>query len=131
MPPSAETYPGSKKLRRPPPEPKELPPLPEIAWDEQPHYVLYKGQTIEVFWRGALAKALNRTVVAIRAMERKGSIRTPALFDKHERWLYTRDQIEDMVKLAKEEGVLDPRTTRKFSDRFVKEAHRILGRRPS
>lgn len=117
-------------MRRPAPAPKERPPLPEVVWDDRPHYVLYKGLNVEVFWRGALAKALNRTVVAIRAMERKDIIRTPALHDSHERWLYTRDQIEDMVRLATEEGVLDPRTTRRFSERFVKEAHRILKRKP-
>lgn len=108
-----------------------MPPRPVALWDAHPHFVDVHGSTVEVFYRGALAKALNRTVVTIRAMERKGIIPNPAMKDGHERWLYTRDQIEDMVQLAIEEGVFDPQKRAYFSERFVKEARRILRRRPT
>lgn len=99
-------------------------------WDERPRWLDYRGQTIEVFTRGALAKALNRAVVSIRSLEQRGILRTPMLQDSHGRWLYTRDQIEDLIALAKEEGVLDPHPRTQYSDQFVTVAHQILKRSP-
>lgn len=101
------------------------------VWDSKPHTVDYHGQTIEVFYRSALAKALNRAIVTIRSMEAKGVISTPRLRDGANRWLYTREQIEAMVELAREEGVLDPRYRRPFTQRFIDQAHAILNRLPS
>lgn len=100
------------------------------TWDAKPKFVELKGLTIEAFYRSALAKALNREIGTIRALEQKGVLCTPRLKDGRKRWLYTRDQIEDLVRLAEEEDVLDPRYRRSFSDRFVKEAHVILHRTP-
>jgi hypothetical protein len=100
------------------------------AWDGKPRYVDYQGQTIETFTRGALSIALNRTVTTIRAMERKGVLCHPPIKDGRGHWLYTRDQIVDLVALATEEMVIDPRYRRPFSERFIQEAHRIISRRP-
>lgn len=99
-------------------------------WDVKPKYVFYEGQTIEAFTRISLSLALNREVVTIRAMERKGILCSPRLVNKHGVRLYTRDQIEDLVTLAKKEGVLNPLLRKPFSDRFITEAHRILHRKP-
>jgi hypothetical protein len=99
-------------------------------WDSHPKYLVYKGQTIEVFTRTALAVALNRELNSIRAMERKGILRHPRLKNYRGHWCYTRDQILDLVRLAREEGVIDPRFRKPFSERFVREAHNILKRKP-
>jgi hypothetical protein len=99
-------------------------------WDVRPQQLDYNGKTIEMFNRGAVAKALNREVVTIRSMERKGVLCHPRLKDVRGRWLYTRGQIEDLIQLAKEEEVLDPRFRRPFSDRFIREAHAILSALP-
>lgn len=99
-------------------------------WDNRPRYLDYKGQRLEVFTRTDMAKALNRAHSSLRAMEMKGIIPKPRLKDRRGWWCYTRDQIEDMVKLAREERVLDPNYRRTFSNRFIEEAHRILRRLP-
>ena len=100
------------------------------TWDSKPRYVDYRGQTVEMFYRSALATALNREIVSIRSMEHKGVLSHPRLKDGRSRWLYTRDQIEDLVVLATEEGVIDPRYRRPFTERFIREAHQILQRLP-
>lgn len=102
----------------------------KTIWDGRPQYMEYNGQTVELFTRGALAKALNRVVGTIRSMEMKGVLCHPRLKTRDGRWLYTRDQIEDLVRLAEEENVLDPRFRNTFSDRFCSEAKRILNREP-
>jgi hypothetical protein len=103
------------------------------GWDVRPKLMYYRGQNVEFFMRGSLALALNRAVVTIRRLEEKGILCQPRIQSaaKHGRWLYTRDQIEDLVKLAEEEGVINPSYRRPFSDRFTEEAHAILNRLPS
>lgn len=102
----------------------------KAIWDGNPHQIYYKGQTIEAFTRSAVAKALNRELITIRTLEKRGILCNPALIDGHGWWMYTRDQIEDLITLAQEEGVLDPRFHNPFSDRFITEAHMILKRLP-
>lgn len=63
-------------------------------------------------------------------MELKGVLCHPLVKDHRGHWLYTRDQIESLIELAREENVLDPRYRNSFSERFVREAHRILKREP-
>ena len=103
---------------------------PPNTWDAKPVYKVFGGQTMEVFYRSHLAKALNREQVTIRSLERRGVLCTPYLREKRGRWLYTRDQIEDLIRLADDEGVLDPRYRNSFSQRFINEAHQILSRPP-
>ena len=100
------------------------------VWDSKSKFVDYKGLTIETFTRSALAKALNRKIGTIRKMEMDGVLCTPLLRDGRGWWAYTRDQIEDLVKLATEEGVLDPSYRRPFTARFAREAKQILNRLP-
>lgn len=103
---------------------------PTNAWDAKPQRVDYHGQTIECFRIGALAMALNRTVSAIRSMTLKGVLCHPPLQNGNGQWLFTRSQIEDLVKLAEAEGVLNPNYRRTFSEAFVEQAHQILHRLP-
>jgi hypothetical protein len=63
-------------------------------------------------------------------MERKGVLCRPPLKSAAGQWLYTRDQILDLITLAEEEGVIDPRYRRPFSERFIAVAHQILARKP-
>lgn len=102
-----------------------------IGWDDHPTKIEVRGQTIETFKRGALGKALNRTVTTIRSMEYAGVLCHPRLKDRAGRWLYTRDQIEDLIKLATEEGLMDPKKKKPFTGRFQLEAKRILSRVPA
>lgn len=87
------------------------------------------GQTREMFLKSALAMALNRQLVTIRSMEHHGVLSRPRLRNYRNRWLYSRDQIEDLIKLAEEEGVIDPNLRKPFSERFIKEANIICRRK--
>lgn len=101
------------------------------VWDSKPNYVDLHGQTVEVFRIGALAKALNRSTSTIRSMVLKGVLCHPPLKNGNSEWLYTRDQIVDLVALAEEEGVLNPNYRRTFSGSFIQQAHHILHRKPT
>lgn len=101
------------------------------AWDSKPNYVDLDGLTVEVFRIGALAKALNRTTSTIRSMVLKGVLCHPPLQNGNGVWLYTRDQIEDLVALAEAEGVINPDYRRTFSSGFITQAHHILHRKPT
>ena len=105
---------------------------PRYGWDGRWHALDYQGMVVIFFERAALAKALNRSVAAIRAMERKGVICKPKirLPSYPNPWLYTEEQITAMIQLAEEEGVINPNYRRPFSQRFINEAHSILGRMP-
>lgn len=105
---------------------------PQYHWDGRWHALDYHGNIVIFFERAGLAKALNRSVAAIRAMERKGIICKPSvrLPSYPHPWLYTESQVVAMMQLAEEEGVLNPNYRRPFSQRFINEAHSILGRMP-
>jgi hypothetical protein len=102
----------------------------EVGWDAHPKHVYYRGQHIQAFTRSALAAALNRKLTTIRMLEMEGTLCTPRLTNKRGWFLYTRDQIEDLIKLAEEEGVLDPKKRKPFSARFSVEAKQIIRRLP-
>jgi hypothetical protein len=113
---------------------KKRPPLyqPQFAWDAKWHALDYHGQIVIFFERASLALALNRSVAAIRRMERLGIICKPKirLPSYPHPWLYTTDQVLAMIQLAEEEGVINPNYRKPFSKRFINEAHSILGRMP-
>lgn len=90
----------------------------------------WHGQPVIFFPRSALAQALNRSVGTIRSLEMKGVLCHPPFRDQRGHWYYTGQQILDLITLADEEGVLDPRYRRPFSERFIKEAQVILKRTP-
>jgi IS30 family transposase len=96
------------------------------GWDAKYQIVIFKGKEIQVFSRGALAKALNRQHTTIRRMIDKGIICHPRYQNRRSQWIYSRAQIEALIKLADEEGVLDPNYRRPFTQRFIDEAHEIL-----
>lgn len=106
-----EFYPGSTKeiVRKPRKAARDL-----DGWDsdELTRRVLkVQGEDREFFTVGALAKALGRRPVTIRAWERKGVIpkptfRRPGATPEGNRRLYTREQISGMVRIATEEGLM-------------------------
>lgn len=102
----------------------------DYPWDESPITQDYKGRNYEFYTRGDLALALNRSTVTIRSMERKGVLSHPRLRNRRGWWLYTHDQIVDLVKLARDEGVLDPDKKQPYSNRFISQARAILIRLP-
>jgi hypothetical protein len=100
------------------------------TWDEKSKALYYKGVTTQFYTRTALAMALKREPSTIRHMELNGVLCHPLVRNHQGHWLYTREQIESLVELAREEGVLDPRYRNPFSERFIREAARILKREP-
>lgn len=100
------------------------------AWDAKPRIYKVNGQDTEFFTVGHLAIAMNRKPLTIRQWERKGIIpkstyqRAGRNGSQHgRRRLYTRPQIEGMIKIAGEEGLLtnDRReiASTKFKDRVL------------
>jgi hypothetical protein len=69
------------------------------------------GVRTEFFTISQLGLALNRKAGTIRKLEDEGNIpravwRRPALDSRMRRRLYTRHQIEELVRIANEEGIL-------------------------
>jgi hypothetical protein len=106
-----EFYPGSKRpLVRHPNRTDEARPDPG-RWDAKPKVLKVGGVDREFFTIGQLAQALGRKPVTIRTWERTGVIprptfRKPSQDPRGARRLYTRAQVEGVVKIAKEEGLL-------------------------
>uniref|UniRef100_A0AAU3I9L1 HTH merR-type domain-containing protein n=1 Tax=Streptomyces sp. NBC_01393 TaxID=2903851 RepID=A0AAU3I9L1_9ACTN len=83
------------------------------AWDAKPRTYVVSGVSTEFFTVGDLAAALGRRPVTIRKWERDGIIpkstyQSPGKDGdvRGRRRLYTRPQVEGMVRIAYEEGVL-------------------------
>jgi hypothetical protein len=82
-------------------------------WDAKPRIYPTEDGPTEFFTLGQLAKALGRQSVTIRKWEREGII-PKALYQvpgrnnspHGRRRLYTRRQVEGMVRIAEEEGLL-------------------------
>ena len=127
-------FPGSKQ-RIPTPDIKINKPKPENdAWDAKPRVFNVRGVPTEFFGIGSLAKALNRESVTIRLWERQGIIPKAQFKTKDPnglggRRLYTREQIEGMVKIAGEEGILEETwrsvTQTKFKERVLALFHAL------
>ena len=100
-----DTYPGSKQRRRAVTGPRD-------TWADQPHVdLVLKGESVRFYPVGVLAAKLERLPPAIRKWERLGYIpesgyRTPGRTINGQRRLHTRAQIEGLVDLALEEGLL-------------------------
>lgn len=113
-----DEFPGS----RPPVnrQPEAPAPEPDILWDSHPLMRFVNGVEYEFFQVGALAEALGRQPVTIRSWETKGLLpgtpfrsampsRSPlATLGKTAkgRRLYLRAQIEGILQIASEEGVI-------------------------
>jgi len=83
------------------------------GWDAKPRVYKKNGVDTEFFTVGHLALAMNRKPLTIRQWERKGIIpkstyqRAGRNGSQHgRRRLYTRAQIEGMIQIASEEGLL-------------------------
>jgi hypothetical protein len=83
------------------------------AWDAKPRKYKVGGEETEFFTVGQLAQALGRQPVTIRKWEREGVIpkatyQSPGKDGdvRGRRRLYTREQVEGIVRIAVEEGVL-------------------------
>lgn len=130
---SSEFYPGSKRTidRKPKTSEPERPDVPE--WDRHPQMITVGGVPTEFFTIGALAEALGRRPVTIRKWETTGVIPVPlfrktSAHNEGSRRLYTRAQIEGIVKIAAEERVLDnrkPISQTNFTER-VRELYQEL-----
>lgn len=121
-------YPGKRKpvnREAPRPSPPEFKP-----WDTNPRTYKVKGVDTEFFTVGHLAAALNRTTRTIRWWEDK-KVLPPATFraPKPQRAqlkqvgdrLYSREQIEAIVAVAEEEGVLDGKPpTERFTAKVLR-----------
>jgi hypothetical protein len=89
----------------------------EDGWDTKPVVYIHGGQSREFFTISHLSHALNRSPVTIRSWENKGVLpkspfRSPAprrstvgSTPKGKR-LWTRDQIEGIIQIAKETGCI-------------------------
>ncbi|WP_409238329.1 hypothetical protein [Streptomyces sp. PA5.6] len=103
---------------------------PEVSWDSKPRVYRVGGELREFFSIGHLSMALNRQPVTIRKWERLGVIPAASFVirgktERGNRRLYTRAQVEGMIRIAQEEGILHHEgegihiSTTNFSERVV------------
>ena len=84
---------------------------PTAIWDSRPIHKIVNGQTVDFFSIGSVCAALGRPAVTIRLWIRKGylPVATYRMPDRGEikgRRLYTRAQIEELVKVLERHGLL-------------------------
>lgn len=110
-----EYYPGSKRKRTAP----KVQVVQEVSsdWDARPYIkTMPNGQDVEMFTIGALADALGRPIITLRAWMKEGHLpmspyRLPSKVDKHGvmrqgRRLYTRPMIEAAIEVFRSNGLL-------------------------
>lgn len=102
-----EYYPGSsKRIQRDAEEPQSEP----AAWDATPRTYEFGGVHYEFYSIGDLAAALQKRPVTIRLWESRGYIpkplRAPAKIQDMRQRIYSRAQIDGIVRIAAEEGIL-------------------------
>ena len=121
-------YPGSSQEIRDPTEPPPTrPDNDEDPWDAYPVVFPWRGSDTEFFTLGALAKAMGKSPITLRTWERRGWLplaryRTSSVNPQKAKRLYTRAQVEGIVKIAREEGLLQwkpQKVTRSFTVRVV------------
>ena len=109
-------YPNSKQKRKEKVAPKQEV-FPDTQWDSRPRITtLPNGKDIELFTIGAIASALGRPVITIRAWLKEGYLpaapyRLPAKKningeDHQGRRLYSRAMVEKVVELFDKSGLL-------------------------
>lgn len=139
-------YPGSRTVRGAA-RAQAAPILPE--WYERPQIKRIKGQDVEMFTVGALAKALGKTVPTIRMYERNGYIphtpyrlpsRVVAGETRKGRRLYTREMITAAVESFVERGLLDapriewreyPELPQEIAEKWRSIQERLNAQRPT
>lgn len=107
-------YPGSTTPIPEPGKPEEKKRPEPGAWDEQPQVLVHNGKETEFFTIGALGRAMGKSPVTLREWERKGWLpkarfRTANITKRKAQRLYTRPQIEGIVLIADQEGLLRPK----------------------
>jgi hypothetical protein len=134
LPDDVELYPGTNRqiiTSRPLDLSPALPA--KDRWDALPRKYTVRGKTVEFFTIGALAKALNRKTVTLRLWEANGTIpvslwRSPSEDYRGKQRLYSRAIIEAMVEIAREEGVLDPKSRNIHNSRFRERVYELFVR---
>jgi DNA-binding transcriptional MerR regulator len=107
----ATTYPGTNRqvvAKTVTVEPESDP----DRWDAHPRQYTIGGRVVDFFPIGALAKALRRRPTTIRRWEAEGIIpvslwRSPSEHERGKVRLYSRELVEGMIQIAREEGLLD------------------------
>jgi hypothetical protein len=110
------------------------------VWDAHPATYIVKGEKREFFYIGSLAKALGYSVQAIRLWESQGLLpnspyRSPRTQGKPQaagshkgRRIWTRRQIEGILSLAKQHGVIINREppTKRFAQDVARLFNELL-----
>lgn len=110
-------YPGSKRKRKPI-EAKKPEVTPDSNWDSRPYVkTLPNGRDLEMFTIGALASAVGRPVITIRAWIKEGYLpaspyRLPTKKnikgeDHAGRRLYSRAMVESLVDIFTKAGLME------------------------
>ena len=111
--PVPEFFPGSSRPiiqhqqnKKPKAEPRRT-----TEWDAVPRRYVVNGVEVDFFTVGQLAAALGRQAVTVRKWEREGVIPkaqflAPSDDPRGKRRLYTRAQVEGIIQIADEEGIL-------------------------
>lgn len=122
----SDYYPGSSQKRTPEPSGPTRPPEPETSWSDSPRIYSFDGVDYEFFSIGDLALALGKSAVTIRAWESRGyiptSLRGPSEHPSKRHRIYTRPQVEGLVRIAEEEGILGEARPRIEKTRFQERA---------
>lgn len=127
--PESTTYPGSKQTRRAVAKQE-----PASEWDAHKPVVLHvKGQPVEFYTVGVLAHFLDRKPPAMRKWEKLGylpqsSYVTPGRNHHGQKRLYTRQLIEGLVEIAREEGVLGESNRNVSATNFPRRAAELFER---
>lgn len=97
----------------------------------EPRVMMCRGQKRDFYTIGALARALNRSVVTIRKWQDKGFMPKPTFIAPTEALgggirLYTREQISGLRKIAADEGLLDDLTRAVTQTNFIDRAFALF-----
>ncbi len=92
---------------------KEVLEIEAEKWDAKPQIFQVKGKDVEFFPIGAFAQAINRTAATLRKWEELGTLPktpyfTPSPDRRGRRRMYSRDMVEGVIRIAKEEKVYWP-----------------------
>lgn len=92
--------------------------------------LVLNGEKVTMYSIGEIARRLGRDPQTIRKWERDGVIPVAMFRDVKNRRMYTQEQIEAIVKIAKEEGILvcNDFSETKFTERVYKEFEKINSR---
>lgn len=112
-------YPGSRERRQT--VPASRPSAVEEDLLGTGTVMILSGREVEFFTIGQVARAINRKAGTLRMWEAKGILpqsgyQKPSKDPRGVRRLYTRDQAEGIIRLAKASGVMDAESRRPLHD---------------